>query len=155
MSNNCVDCKVDISDQAAQARRCKECKRKLISKRGSAYNKANPHIGRKASLKFYYENHAAMLQRNKRIARSKREKKLQNKYKITLTQWEGIFTDQGSCCAICKGTRPLAKNWNTDHNHITGNIRGILCAPCNWILGLAKDDQTILQTAIDYLRKDL
>lgn len=41
-----------------------------------------------------------------------------------------------------------------DHNHSTGNVRGLLCSPCNAFIGHLKDDVTLIQNAIDYLNKD-
>ena len=38
-----------------------------------------------------------------------------------------------------------------DHCHDTKKVRGLLCAKCNTLLGMAKDDVSILQNAITYL----
>lgn len=38
-----------------------------------------------------------------------------------------------------------------DHNHLDGNIRGLLCRSCNQMLGLAKDNIKILASAQTYL----
>ena len=40
-----------------------------------------------------------------------------------------------------------------DHDHTTGEVRGVLCDKCNRLLGSAKDDISILQSAIDYLKR--
>lgn len=40
-----------------------------------------------------------------------------------------------------------------DHNHTTGEVRGLLCSNCNTILGLCNDNIIILQSAISYLNK--
>ncbi len=56
-------------------------------------------------------------------------------------------------CAICGG-KPLSKRLlDIDHDHKTGKIRGLLCRKCNLGLGLFKDNETSLQTAISYLQK--
>jgi hypothetical protein len=69
----------------------------------------------------------------------------------SLVEWEDRFVVQGSCCAVCRTREPGAKNWNTDHNHITGKLRGILCHKCNVALGMAKDSPAILRALADYL----
>jgi len=45
--------------------------------------------------------------------------------------------------------RPLS----VDHNHRSGENRGLLCDSCNLILGLAKDSQELLRRLIVYLQK--
>ena len=40
-----------------------------------------------------------------------------------------------------------------DHDHITGQNRGILCCRCNTGLGKFEDDINLLQFAINYLRR--
>ena len=44
-----------------------------------------------------------------------------------------------------------AQRPNIDHNHETGEIRGILCHKCNTGIGLLNDDQELLKKAITYL----
>lgn len=43
--------------------------------------------------------------------------------------------------------------FSVDHSHQTGQIRGLLCDPCNTALGLFQDDQNRLQNAMEYLAK--
>ncbi len=73
------------------------------------------------------------------------------RYGITQEQWDAMFESQGRCCKICKGTEHCGMGWNTDHDHKTGEIRGILCRPCNAMLGYARDNVTVLAEAIKYL----
>lgn len=42
-----------------------------------------------------------------------------------------------------------------DHCHVTENVRGLLCHACNKMLGFAKDDLKILESAIHYLEECL
>lgn len=42
---------------------------------------------------------------------------------------------------------------SVDHDHKTGKTRQLLCRKCNLIIGLAKDDCTVLKSAIEYLEK--
>jgi hypothetical protein len=56
-------------------------------------------------------------------------------------------------CDICSGTEPRGhyNEWHIDHDHATGEIRGLLCAHCNTALGLLGDDPDRMRRAADYL----
>lgn len=41
-----------------------------------------------------------------------------------------------------------------DHNHLTGEVRGLLCTKCNVALGLVADNKNHLLALIDYLSRD-
>lgn len=55
-------------------------------------------------------------------------------------------------CAIC-GTRiaPDKRGFVIDHDHETRAIRGILCNPCNCMLGMARDRPEVLKSGAAYL----
>lgn len=77
------------------------------------------------------------------------------KYGITAEEFAAKLASQGGKCAICGTTDWLArgKGPHVDHNHDTGQIRGILCGPCNNGLGNFQDDPDLLRAAIDYLER--
>ena len=55
-------------------------------------------------------------------------------YSITPATWLAMIAHNGSRCAICdKSHEPLALN--VDHDHHTGQVRGLLCRSCNTGLG--------------------
>ena len=56
-------------------------------------------------------------------------------------------------CEICGKAPKAVKRNSIDHCHITGKVRGLLCDDCNTALGKFKDNPTIIQSAIDYLKK--
>ena len=63
-----------------------------------------------------------------------------------------LFIRQDGCCAICGiPEKELKRRLAIDHCHTKGHIRGLLCTRCNFVLGFAKDNPYILQSAIDYL----
>ena len=85
---------------------------------------------------------------------AKRDQRLKRRYGISLRQYEELLSDQAGVCAICEG--PLTgknKEYQIDHDHSTGKIRGLLCSYCNLLLGQARDDLTILTRAFSYLEK--
>jgi hypothetical protein len=56
-------------------------------------------------------------------------------------------------CEICGNINIKNKALCIDHNHITGQVRGVLCDACNTGIGKLRDDVTLLQQAINYLNK--
>lgn len=73
------------------------------------------------------------------------------KYGLTTEQHTNLVSLQGGKCAICLCT-PRKRRLAVDHNHKTGEVRGLLCVRCNKdLLGLVRDRVEILQRAIDYL----
>ena len=79
-----------------------------------------------------------------------------SKYGLTIDEYNSMFNAQNGKCAICGSygdeSKPHRKLY-IDHNHMTGNVRGLLCHKCNFMIGQANDDTSILQKGIDYLRK--
>ncbi len=72
-------------------------------------------------------------------------------YGISPEDYDALFASQGERCAICGGDDHRAKGWHLDHDHATGKVRGILCGPCNLMLGNANDDPARLLAAAEYL----
>jgi hypothetical protein len=73
-------------------------------------------------------------------------------YGISVQTYEEMLCDQDACCSICAvAFEQTGKKPNVDHCHETGNVRGLLCGPCNKMLGMARDTPSILQRAIKYL----
>jgi hypothetical protein len=44
------------------------------------------------------------------------------------------------------------KALNVDHNHETGQVRGLLCPKCNTAIGYLNDDPDLIQHAVNYLQ---
>lgn len=61
-----------------------------------------------------------------------------------------MLANQGNVCAICKKKK---RRYDTDHSHVTGRVRGVICHRCNSLLGHARDSVAILRSAADYLEK--
>lgn len=95
---------------------------------------------------------AARKDRPAHVAKIRRAHSLRTKYKLTSEQYDQMFRDQGEACAICRCKEPSPR-WHTDHCHTTKKVREILCAPCNLMLGHAKDNSITLINAAAYLAK--
>ena len=89
----------------------------------------------------------------------KRYLQLFKKFRLSKNDYEMMLDAQGGVCAICKQPEKQKRNnvikfLGVDHNHISGKIRGILCADCNLGLGKFKDNPEMLRRALAYLEKD-
>jgi hypothetical protein len=62
---------------------------------------------------------------------SKRDKYLYAKYGIGEREYQEMFLSQGGVCAVCNRPPKPGKNMNVDHDHKTGEVRGLLCYYCN------------------------
>lgn len=78
---------------------------------------------------------------------------LKSDYGITLTEQDLMRKDQNDVCKICKSPTSQIRNrdFMTDHDHVTGKVRGLLCGPCNSIIGLCKENVDTLKEVIKYL----
>lgn len=74
---------------------------------------------------------------------------LQKEYGISEDEFENLLKSQNGRCAICGTDSPggSRKMWNVDHDHKSGNVRGLLCWNCNSAIGLLKDDCNIIMAA--------
>ncbi len=68
-------------------------------------------------------------------------------YGITTEQRQKMEVEQNSLCAICGLHRELF----IDHNHETGQVRGLLCPGCNIGIGQFQENPQRMLTAAEYL----
>lgn len=94
-------------------------------------------------------------------AKANRTTRLKTDYGLSWEQFEQMVEDQGGLCGICQRTAVSTSiiprgsgipRTVVDHDHVTGVVRGLLCVPCNLMLGYADDDVAILGRGIDYLK---
>lgn len=171
MSAPCDVCGAAIPDPPARypriptRRRCGgECRRIAMNERTRAWYAKNRAVllqraaakyqgdpdeyrGRSAAWKLAHPEATRLLGR--KIA-------LMNKYGLTLDDYDAMLEEHGGVCGICQ--RPemrRSKNGRTlplgvDHDHTTGEVRGLLCGRCNSILGFI-EDRDLLEAALGYL----
>lgn len=80
------------------------------------------------------------------------EYQLQRAYGISLEEFDRLVKKQNGRCAIC--SEAFSKTPHVDHDHQTGQIRGLLCLPCNTGLGFFQDSVVLLAHAIVYLEEN-
>jgi hypothetical protein len=79
-----------------------------------------------------------------------RDAHLRRTFGITQADYETLLARQDGGCGIC-GRRPGKISLHVDHDHETGEIRGLLCVGCNNALGQFHDDAALLVRAADYV----
>ena len=79
------------------------------------------------------------------------EWELKRKYGLSLDEYDTLVTAQDNKCCICGDSMVpgsmCAKRRCVDHNHTTGEVRGLLCATCNIGLGKFMDSPDLLHKA--------
>lgn len=84
----------------------------------------------------------------------RRARHFMKRYGITVEEYETRVADQRGLCAACgrvpQGERHHAE-LHVDHDHETGQVRGLLCSPCNMALGLLSDDPNRMRGLIRYI----
>ena len=80
---------------------------------------------------------------------------LKHNYNMSLEEHKEKLSEQGGVCAIC-GHLPTMGRWKillVDHNHATGEVRGLLCHDCNIGIGNLKDNAARLRAAATYIER--
>ena len=78
--------------------------------------------------------------------------RLKCRYGITQEEYEAKELEQNSLCAICGKACKTGQRLVVDHNHETGENRGLLCKACNLHLGVL-EKQLWVEKAKAYLEE--
>jgi Recombination endonuclease VII len=115
------------------------------------WDMANPEARKKHRKNWAMSNRQAKNEIDRRA-------KMKATYGISVVEYDRMLVEQNGVCTICR--RPETNTLNgkvrrlsVDHCHKTDQIRGLLCAHCNRMLGMANDDPAILRAAADYLER--
>jgi hypothetical protein len=80
-------------------------------------------------------------------------------YGLALAEYSAMLEKRGGLCDICgkpqewrRGDKEIL-SLCLDHDHATGQNRGMLCSRCNRAIGLLGDDPALLGKAEEYLRR--
>jgi hypothetical protein len=117
--------------------RCKTCHKKITG----AYQKDNPEIYRKASLKNWHS-----------LSNEKRQERWIKRYGINAKDYAQLLEKQNGVCQICKKSCSSRQFLSVDHCHKTKKVRGLLCVKCNTALGMLDDSVEYFTAAIMYLK---
>lgn len=95
----------------------------------------------------YSKNH----RRSPRSKKARRKENLRCKFNLTLKQYDQMFEQQNGKCAICNQIDISGKRLSVDHDHRTGEIRGLLCMNCNLLLGRVESTPELFSKMMKYL----
>lgn len=78
-------------------------------------------------------------------------------YGISLEEFNKLVIEQDSKCKICQRFKSASGRYglHVDHDHYTGKIRGLLCHKCNAAIGMLREDITIVERTLKYMRGEL
>lgn len=82
--------------------------------------------------------------------REHRWRHLKERYDITREEYEDRYKDQEGRCGVCGTYKEVLC---VDHCHSSGDIRGLLCSPCNRAIGQLGDTEESLMRAVEYLKQ--
>lgn len=85
------------------------------------------------------------------MKQSQRRTRRKSTYGVSSEDYDKMLIDQNNECAICHKT--IGYEASVDHNHDTGQVRGLLCNVCNTGIGMLQDSPSILRAAAEYLEK--
>ena len=74
---------------------------------------------------------------------------LRSRYGLSVADYDALLSRQGGVCRICRQTCSTGKRLAVDHDHVTGEVRGLLCTRCN--RGLGYFTLETLRRAVAYL----
>ena len=130
-------------------KRCPKCGE--IKLRGDFNN----HKNRSDGLQSYCRSCESQRASKSYCPIDQRKKRVKYKYGIEWEEYLIMFEEQGGLCPICdKLIKPRGQQSEigcVDHNHLTGEVRGLLCNACNVGLGVFEDNTDIMRRAIEYL----
>lgn len=90
---------------------------------------------------------------HRKRARDGRRRQKLRMFGLTEESFAELSARQGDVCAICSKPEPTQAKLVMDHDHATGQFRGLLCSLCNPAIGLMRDEPETLRAAADYLER--
>lgn len=152
---------------------CKECARR--SSRESWYKANQPSKDKRLTRrkKWLAANPEKVKELNRKryadpvIRLKHKDSRLKYRYNITLEQYNKMYEDQKGVCQICNEPETYLDQFKNpkalavDHDHSCcpeetscGEcVRGLICQNCNLLLGVAKDNISLLLNSAAYLNK--
>ncbi len=118
---------------------CKDC-----TDEGVETKRPAPHPGPRCTT------HHRLVLKERRA--KNHERQVQATYGLGPGDYERLFEAQGRRCAItgCRATGKV-KRLAVDHDHKSGEVRGLLCGPHNQVIGYNRDSPEAFRSLAEYL----
>lgn len=137
--------------EKAAVKQCKEC---LALPEEERPKKPRPLARHKKTGVLFPGPRCTTHQRLKAAADRARlhENRVVKVYGLSAGDYDRLYKLQNGTCYICQRATGATKKLSVDHNHETGEVRGLLCGPCNKnVIGHLRHDVEALRRAIEYL----
>lgn len=123
--------------------RCKVCQKQLAAEWFAKNGKEHYQKNKKRQLEWRENN-------PDRYAARQRRYHIRKKYGLAEVEYNKLILSQQGKCAICQQD---GVELDVDHCHTRGNVRALLCNPCNRGLAAFRDKPGVLRAAAAYLEK--
>lgn len=120
---------------------CKDCRSEGVTR-----VRSTPYAGPRCAT-----HHLAF---KRKTALRRHENHVMKTYDLKAGQYDELYESQGGVCYICgptTGHSGKTRRLIVDHDHKTGEVRGLLCQICNDILGRWRDDPECFVRGLAYL----
>jgi len=114
--------------------KCKQCEKARMY----AWLKANPERHKRAQREWRHANNKGHEYHQKYT------------YGLSTCDRTFIYVRQNGCCKVCGNAVPYDEI-KTDHNHKTGEVRGLLCGNCNVLVGWVETRQHLLPAVLEHI----
>ena len=109
-----------------------------------------------SSRRYYNKNSETLIARKKQYRLDNLDQllnsHLKRTYDITLVDFDKMFEEQDGCCFICgRHQSEFSRRLDVDHDHDSGQVRGLLCYSCNTKLGWFQKHQ---ERILIYLKRN-
>lgn len=149
----CYKCKTEkdsVKDfyqcKSGNAGYCKSCS----VEHATRYRKDHPEKRREYDRKNWLNRVASGHTKSASYRRIQKNNKLMSKYGLSIGEYEIMYAYRNGKCDICENKFSILC---VDHNHSTSENRGLLCHPCNLMVGNSLERPENLIRAVAYLQK--
>jgi hypothetical protein len=80
------------------------------------------------------------------------ESNVKTSYGISIEEYARMELAQNRKCKICLRSCNTGRDLAVDHDHKTGQVRGLLCSNCNQAVGKLQDSPELAERLAHYLR---